>query len=201
VLYTDRVTKGEETRAAILDEAIDIASTKGLGGLTIGTLAAATGMSKSGLYAHFKSKEQLQQQTLDRASERFVDVVVRPSLSAARGEKRVRALLENWLRWADDALSGGCLFIGAAAELDDQPGALRDHLVRIEQDWLDLIAHVAATAVAEGYFAAGTDVEQFAYDVHGVTLAYHHSSRLMHDPRAAERAERALESLIESVRA
>lgn len=195
------MSKGDETRAAILDEAIDIASTKGFGGLTIGMLAEATDMSKSGLFAHFNSKEQLQLQTLERARERFVDVVVRPSLSAPRGEKRVRALLENWLRWADDALSGGCLFIGAAAELDDQPGALRDSLVRNEQDWLDVIANVAATAVAEGDFRADTDVEQFAHDVHGVTLAYHHSSRLMRDPRAVERTERAIESLIESVRA
>lgn len=195
------MSKGDETRAAILDEAIDIASTKGFGGLTIGMLAEATDMSKSGLFAHFNSKEQLQLQTLERARERFVDVVVRPALSAPRGEKRVRALLENWLSWADDALSGGCLFIGAAAELDDQPGALRDSLVRNEQDWLDVIANVAATAVAEGDFAADTDVEQFAYDVHGVTLAYHHSSRLMRDPRAVERTERAIESLLESVRA
>jgi AcrR family transcriptional regulator len=195
------VSKGDETRAAILDVAIDIASTRGFAGLTIGTLADATDMSKSGLFAHFKSKEQLELKTLERARERFVDVVVRPSLSAPRGEKRVRALLENWLRWADDALSGGCLFIGAAAELDDQPGALRDLLVRNEQDWLDVIANVAATAVAEGDFAADTDVEQFAYDVHGVTLAYHHHSRLMRDPRAVERTERAFESLLESVRA
>ena len=194
------MTKGDETRAAILDVAINIASTKGFAGLTIGTLAESTDMSKSGLFAHFKSKEQLELQTLERARERFVDVVVRPSLSASRGEKRVRALLENWLRWADDALSGGCLFIGAAAELDDQPGALRDLLVRNEQDWLDVIANVAATAVAEGDFGADTDVEQFAYDVHGVTLAYHHHSRLMRDPRAAERAESAFESLLESVR-
>jgi len=195
------MTKGDETRAAILDVAINIASTKGFAGLTIGTLAESTDMSKSGLFAHFKSKEQLELQTLERARERFVDVVVRPSLSASRGEKRVRALLENWLRWADDALSGGCLFIGAAAELDDQPGALRDLLVRNEQDWLDVIANVAATAVAEGDFGADTDVEQFAYDVHGVTLAYHHHSRLMRDPRAAERAESAFESLLASVRA
>jgi AcrR family transcriptional regulator len=195
------MSKGDETRAAILDVAINIASTKGFAGLTIGTLAESTDMSKSGLFAHFKSKEQLELQTLERARERFVDVVVRPSLSAARGEKRVRALLENWLRWADDALSGGCLFIGAAAELDDQPGALRDLLVRNEQDWLDVIANVAATAVAEGDFDADTDVEQFAYDVHGVTLAYHHHSRLMRDPRAAERAESAFESLLASIRA
>jgi AcrR family transcriptional regulator len=193
--------KGDETRAAILDEAIDIASTIGFGALSIGMLAESTEMSKSGLFAHFKSKEQLQLQTLDRARQRFVDVVIRPALSAPRGEKRVRELLDLWLAWADDTLSGGCLFVAAACELDDQPGPLRDSLVRNEQDWLDIIANVAATAVAEGEFAADTDVGQFAFDVHGVTLAYHHASRLMHDPRAAERTRRAFESLFGSVRA
>jgi AcrR family transcriptional regulator len=193
--------KGDETRGVILDEAIDIASKIGSGGLTIGMLAASTDMSKSGLFAHFKSKEQLQLQTLDRARERFVDVVVRPALSAPRGEKRVRALLEQWLRWADDTLSGGCLFVAAAAELDDQPGPLRDSLVRNERDWLDAIATVAGTAVAEGEFRADTDVAQFAFQVHGVMLAHHHASRLMRDPRASERTECALESLLASVRA
>jgi len=193
--------KGDETRAVILDEAIDIASKIGFGALSIGMLAESTEMSKSGLFAHFKSKEQLQLQTLDRARERFVDVVVRPALSAPRGERRVRELLDRWLAWADDTLSGGCLFVAACAELDDQPGPLRDSLVRNEQDWLDLIANIAATAVAEGEFAADTDVDQFAFEIHGVTLAHHHASRLMHDPRAAERTKRALDSLLGSARA
>lgn len=195
------MTKGDETRSAILDEAIDIASKIGFSALSIGMLAESTEMSKSGLFAHFKSKEELQLQTLQRARERFVDVVVRPSLSAPRGERRVRELLGRWLAWADDTLSGGCLFVAASAELDDQPGRLREALVRDEQDWLDVIANVAATAVAEGDFTPETDVQQFAFDVHGVTLAHHHASRLMCDPRAVERTERSLQRLIDSVRA
>ncbi|HET7691069.1 MAG TPA: TetR/AcrR family transcriptional regulator [Nocardioidaceae bacterium] len=193
--------KGEATRAAILDDAIDIASKVGFGALTIGMLAEQAEMSKSGLFAHFKSKEQLQLQTLDRARERFVDVAIRPALSAPRGEARVRALFDHWLRWASDTLSGGCVFVGAAAELDDQPGPLRDALVRNEQDWLDVIAQVAQTAVSEGEFAPDTDVVQFAFDVHGITLAFHHASRLMRDPRATERTRRAFENLLASVRA
>jgi AcrR family transcriptional regulator len=195
------MSKGQATKASILDEALHVASRVGFEALSIGQLAERTEMSKSGLFAHFRSKEQLQLQTLDRARERFVDVVVRPALSAPRGEKRVRALLEQWLRWADDTLSGGCLFVAAAVELDDQPGPLRDSLVRNEQDWLDAIATVAGTAVAEGEFRADTDVAQFAFQVHGVMLAHHHASRLMRDPRASERTERALESLLASVRA
>ncbi len=195
------MTKGDETRSTILDEAIDIASKIGFSALSIGMLAESTEMSKSGLFAHFKSKEELQLQTLQRARERFVDVVVRPSLSAPRGERRVRELLGRWLAWADDTLSGGCLFVAASAELDDQPGRLREALVRDEQDWLDVIANVAATAVAEGDFTPETDVQQFAFDVHGVTLAHHHASRLMCDPRAVERTERSLQRLIDSVRA
>ena len=193
--------KGEATRTAILDDAIDIASKVGFGALTIGMLAEQAEMSKSGLFAHFKSKEQLQLQTLDRARERFVDVAIRPALTAPRGEARVRALFEHWLHWASGTLSGGCVFVGAAAELDDQPGPLRDALVRNEQDWLDLIAQVAQTAVAEGEFRPDTDVVQFAFDVHGITLAFHHASRLMRDPRAAERTRRAFENLLASVRA
>lgn len=193
--------KGDETRAAVLDNAIDIASKIGFGALTIGMLAECCELSKSGLFAHFKSKEQLQLQTLERARERFVDVVVRPALSAPRGEQRVRKLLDLWLHWANDILSGGCLFVAASFELDDQPGPLRDLLVRNERDWLDLIATVARTAVAEGDFAATTDVEQFAFDVHGITLAYHHASRLMHDPGAVDRTRRAFDNLLASVRA
>ena len=193
--------KGEQTRTAILDDAVDIASKIGFGALTIGMLAEQADMSKSGLFAHFKSKEQLQLQTLEHGRQRFVDVTIRPALSAPRGETRVRALFDHWLHWAADTLSGGCVFVGAAAEYDDQPGPLRDALVRNEQDWLDLIANVAATAVAEGEFAADTDVQQFAFELHGITLAYHHSSRLMQDPSAADRTRRAFETLLASVRA
>lgn len=193
--------KGEATRTAILDDAIDIASKVGFGALTIGMLAEQSEMSKSGLFAHFKSKEQLQLQTLERARERFVDVAIRPALTAPRGETRVRALFEHWLRWATDTLSGGCLFVGASAELDDQPGPLRDALVRNEQDWLDIIAQVAQTAVSEGEFKPDTDVVQVAFDLHGITLAFHHASRLMHDPRATERTRRAFENLLAAVRA
>jgi len=192
--------KGELTRTAILDQAVQVASRVGFAGLSIGRLADTVEMSKSGLFAHFQSKEQLQLQVLDRARRSFVDVVVRPALTAQRGEVRVRALLEGWLAWSGGFLDGGCIFVAAAAELDDQPGELRDALVRSERDWLELLATVAGTAIGEGEFRPDLDTEQFAYEVHGVMLAHHHASRLLHDVRAGERSRRAFDSLVRAAR-
>lgn len=188
--------KGELTRRAILDEAIHVASRDGLRGLTIGQLAAHTDMSKSGLFAHFRSKESLQLQVLEHGRERFIDSVVRPALAAPRGLTRVRTLFEQWLTWAGDELNGGCLFVATAVELDDRPGPVRDALVRSERDWLEAIATVAATAVAEGEFRDDLDTAQFAFELHGVMLTHHHSSRLLRDERTPERTRRAFESLI-----
>lgn len=192
--------KGELTKAAILDEAVQIASRVGFGGLSIGQLADRVEMSKSGLFAHFRSKEQLQLQAMERARQRFVDVVIRPALAAPRGIARVRAVFDGWLEWTHQALQGGCIFVAAAAELDDQPGALRDALVRNERDWLEFIATVAGTAVAEGDLRDDLDLEQFAFEVHGVMLAHHHASRLLHDERAETRTRQAFESLLAGAR-
>lgn len=192
--------KGEDTRTAILDEAVQVASRVGFDGLSIGGLAEQTEMSKSGLFAHFRSKEQLQLQTLERARNRFVDVVVRPALASERGVVRVRALFDGWLRWAAEALEGGCIFVAAAAELDDRPGPLRDALVRNERDWLEMIATVAGSAVAEGDFRPDLDLDQFAFEVHGVMLAHHHASRLLRDATAEARTRLAFESLVAAAR-
>jgi AcrR family transcriptional regulator len=181
--------KGDDTHLAILDEAVRVASKVGLSGLSIGKLATELEMSKSGLFAHFQSKETLQVQVLGRASHRFVQGVVRPALAAPRGLPRLTALFENWLAWAKTAeLPGGCLFVAAAVELDDRPGPVRDRLVALQRDWLDLIANVVRTAVAERHFSGDVDPEQFAHDLYATMLGYHHAARLMHDPKADERA-------------
>lgn len=195
------LTKGEETRAAILDQALASASRLGLEGLTIGNLAEAVGMSKSGLFAHFRSKEDLQLQVLETAVRRFVEMVVAPALKAPRGEPRVRALFERWMDWEKaDFQPGGCIFVATANELDDRPGPLRDRLVAYQRDWLQAIATAARISVEEGHFGAGVDVQQFAYDLYAVILAYHHFSRLMDDPAAEARARRSFESLLSTVR-
>jgi AcrR family transcriptional regulator len=195
------VGKGDERRQLILERAAQTASRLGLEGLTIGQLASDLGLSKSGLFAHFQSKEALQVQTLRHAAELFVDRVVRPALKAPRGERRLRALFERWLAWAEaDVLKGGCLFVAAATELDDQEGPVRDELVRQQRDWLELIANVARTGIAEGDFRPGLDGEQLAYELYGVMLAYHHARRLLRDPRAPRRARDAFDALVEAAR-
>jgi AcrR family transcriptional regulator len=194
------MSKGNQTRQAVLDEAAQMASRVGLGGLTIGSLAATTQLSKSGLFAHFQSKEALQLRLLDHARARFVDLVVRPALAAPRGEPRVRELFRRWLAWDADALPGGCLFIAASAELADQPGPVRDRLAQDQRDWMDTMAQVFRAGVAEGHFHPDADPEQFAYDLHGVMLAFHHASRLLGDPDAAARASRAFEALLLAAR-
>lgn len=194
--------KGEQTRQAILGRSAQLASRNGLAGLTIGSLADELSLSKSGLFAHFQSKEALQVQTLEFAARLFVDHVVRPALQAPRGEPRVRALFEGWLEWARaDVLEGGCLFVAAATELDDQEGPVRDHVVRQQTQWLDLVANVVRTGVSEGHFRAGLDPLQFAHDLYGVMLAFHHARRLLRDPRAEARARRGFEALVVAARA
>jgi AcrR family transcriptional regulator len=195
------VSKGQETRQAILGHALRLASQVGMEGLTIGRLADELGMSKSGLFAHFRSKDALQVEVLRTARERFVDGVVRPALAAPRGEPRVRALFERWLAWEHSPpLPGGCPFVAACFELDDRPGPARDFLVQTERDWLETLANVARTAVQEGHFRADLDAEQFAHDVLGITLAYVHAARLMGDPRARARADAAFEALLGAAR-
>ncbi len=177
-----------------------MASQVGLGGLTIGSLAAKTQLSKSGLFAHFKSKECLQEQVLAHTAERFVDQVVRPALAAPRGEPRVRELFERWLSWARDSLPGGCLFFQAAVELDDQPGSARARLVPHYRDWLDTIAQVFRTGITEGHFQRDADAEQFAQDLHGILLAYSVTSRLLEDAAAEDRVRRAFAALLAAAR-
>jgi AcrR family transcriptional regulator len=194
--------KGEATRAAILAHATRLASRLGLGGLSIGRLASDLKLSKSGLFAHFRSKEALQIQVLETAAAQFVETVVKPALAASRGEPRLRALFARWLSWAkSQKMPGGCLFVAAAAELDDRPGKLHDQLVARQKDFLDLIANVVRSGVADRRFRPEADPEQFAHDLYGVMLGYHHASRLMKDPRAEERAETAFESLLTAARA
>jgi AcrR family transcriptional regulator len=195
-----RLRKGELTRQTILERAAALASRVGLDGLTIGRLADELGLSKSGLFAHFRSKEALQEQALEFAAARFVEAVVRPAVGAPRGEPRVRALFERWLQWARTSTARfGCVFVAASTELDDQPGPLRDRLVRLQREWSGFMAGAYRQAVAEGHFKGG-DALQFAHDLHGIMLAYHHAARLLRDARAAERARSAFEALIAAAR-
>jgi AcrR family transcriptional regulator len=195
-------SKGEQTREAILAHALGLATRIGFEGLTIGRLADDLGMSKSGLFAHFRSKEGLQLEILRMAGARMVEAVVKPAFAAPRGEPRVRALFERWLDWEQSpSLPGGCPFMSASFELDDRPGPVRDFVVQNLRDWMDTLAGAARIAVQEGHFRADLDCEQFAYDCQGIGLAFVHASRLMRDPKAHDRAAAAFETLVRAARA
>jgi len=190
--------KGDETRMAVLDQAVGLSRRVGLSGLTIGSLAEQTQLSKSGLFAHFRSKEALQLSVLEHARIGFETAVVRPAVRAPRGEARVRELFDLWLTW--DSMPGGCPFVAAATEFDDQPGVVRDRLVRDQRDLFDMITTVFRTGIAEGQFRPDADPDQFAQDFYGVVLARHHMTRLLGDERAEGRARRAFEALLADAR-
>lgn len=194
------MTKGEQTRETALREALAQSSHVGLQGITIGGLADSLSMSKSGLFAHFRSKEQLQIDVLDLAGDLFIARVFTPALEAPRGEPRLRAILEHWLGWdgyADYALPGGCIFVTAAREFDDEPdGPVRDRIVRQQQEWLETLARVVRGGVTEEQFREDTDPEQVAHDLNALMLGYHFAARLMRDERAADRARASFERLL-----
>jgi len=191
------VRKGELARQTILHRAVQLGSKVGLSGLTIGRLAEDLGRSKSGVFANFQSKEALQAETLRFAADSFRDAVIRPALKKPRGEERVRALFSMWLDWPKyDPLQGGCFFVAAASELDDRPGPLRSLLVELQSGWLELLARTVRFAVEKGDFHPGVDAEQFAHDMYGVMLAFHHASRLLGDQKAEARARKSFEALL-----
>jgi AcrR family transcriptional regulator len=195
-------SKGEQTREAILTHALGLATRIGFEGLTIGRLAEDLHMSKSGLFAHFRSKEALQLEILRMAGARMIETVVKPALTVPRGEPRVRALFERWLAWEQSpSLPGGCPFMAASFELDDRPGPVRDFVVQNLRDWMDTLAGAARIAVQEGHFRADLDCAQFAHECQGIGLAFVHASRLMRDPKARARAQQAFESLLNTCRA
>jgi AcrR family transcriptional regulator len=192
------MSKGEVTRQTIVGRAIELAALVGLEGLSIGKLAEDLSLSKSGLFAHFRSKQNLQIQVIEAATDEFIQFVIVPAIRQPRGEPRVRAFFERWLAWGERP--GGCLFVSAAAELDDQPGPTRDALCKAQRDWLDALAHGAKIAVEEGHFNKKLDTEQFAFELYSLMLGCHHFSRFMHDPKALKRTRKAFETLIDNAR-
>lgn len=195
------MTKGDDTKSAILDAGMDVAATEGLEALSIGRLADRVGLSKSGLFAHFRSKEALQLQVLEHTRQHFVTHVLMPALGEARGLPRIQALLERWLAWgASSERSGGCVFLQAAAEYDDRPGAVRDRLVQIQKDWSDTLVRAAELAVEEGHFRSDLDPRQFAFELYALLMSHHFHLRLLDDPDTASRTRTGFERLIQSCR-
>jgi AcrR family transcriptional regulator len=190
-------TKGEQTRTAILDEALRIASKLGLEGLTIGSLADATGMSKSGLFAHFGSREDLQLAVLEHAAQLYGEKVFIPVLKIERGLPRLRALFERWLDWTiESGLPGGCIMISAAIEYDDRPGPIRDAAIANQHRGNAITQKAVRLAIEEGHLGPDTDPEQISFEMLGIVLASHNHRRLLGDKEARKRALTAFEQLI-----
>lgn len=193
------VTKGVDTRMTILETGLDLASRLGLEAVTIGTLAKATGMSKSGLFAHFQSKENLQVELLRHAGAMFAKDVVVPALRVASGEPRIRALVANWIRYAR-SLAGGCIFVTASSDFKDRPGKVRDFLLSQQESWIDCLRRVARSAVEEGAFRNDIDCDQFAFELYSLLLGFHLYHTLLDSAETEKRQEAALDQLLKSYR-
>jgi AcrR family transcriptional regulator len=195
--YLIAMSKGEQTRAAILEAALAQASESGFESLTIGALAERARMSKSGLFAHFGSREDLQVAAIEAAAARFTETVFVPALKAKRGLPRIRSLFEHWLDWTTrSGLTHGCPMHAAAVEFDDRPGPVRDavveHFARLERE----LGRAVGLAIDQGHLRADLDVEQFAFEMMGVIFAYHHGARLFDAKRAEVRARAAFDRLL-----
>ena len=161
--------KREQTRQLILDKALELASAGSLNGLTIGTLAASTGMSKSGLFGHFQSKENLQLAVLEHATARFIEIVVAPSREVADPVERLVQLAGHWLGWYE-SFAGNCIYISAITEFDDQPGPLRDYVAVQQSRLIGYLARICDEAVAVGRFQPDLKGEQFAFEMYSLYI-------------------------------
>jgi AcrR family transcriptional regulator len=188
--------KGQQTRAAILDAAVALASQIGLEGLSIGALAEVTQMSKSGVFAHFGSREELQISVIREYHARFEEEVFFPALREARGLPRLRALLERWLKRVSVELDSGCIYISGAVEFDDRPGPVRDALAAMVRAWHTALERAIRLSIAEGHLRADTDAAQMLFELHGLVLALHHDARFLKSPDAMQRARKAVEGVI-----
>ena len=201
------MSKGASTRSAVLGHALSLASEVGLEGVTIGTLAERANMSKSGLFAHFESREALQIAVLDEATGRFVEQVVAPALRRVAdemfaGEPRLRALLDNWLRWANaDFMPGGCVFVASIADLDDRPGPVRDRLAASQRDWLETLATAIRIAIEEKHFRTDVEPAQLAQELLALAYGTQLMTRLLRDPKTEARLRVAIDRVLSSIRA
>lgn len=196
---TARASKGERTRAAILEEAARLATVEGLEGLSIGGLARATGMSKSGLYAHFGSKRDLQLATVDAARDTFVVEVLRPALAAPRGIRRLVAACERFVSHVERGVfPGGCFFSAAAVDVGPRPGPLRDAIAAQQRDWIAVLDRLAREASDLGELAPGTDPAQLAFELHALLVAANTAFVLHGDDHGLARARAAISARLDA---
>ncbi|KAF1699057.1 TetR/AcrR family transcriptional regulator [Pseudoxanthomonas suwonensis] len=189
--------KGAHTRDMLLGCACQLAARVGLEGVSIGDLASAAGMSKSGVFAHFGSREDLVRETLEWAAAGFNEAVLVPALRKPRGMPRLEAIIAGWLEWILDHPEG-CVFLGAISEYDGRPGPMRDFVTRMMERWREVVETAVRKALEEGHLRAGTDPAQLAFELHGVMYGLHHVR--LHVPDAPRLARQAVRDLFDRYR-
>ncbi len=190
--------KGELTRAAILDVALELASREGLEGLTIGLLADKMNMSKSGVFAHFGSREDLQMEVLKLYHHRFEQEVFFPSMQEPRGILRLESMFARWIKRVSVEIASGCIYISGAVEYDDRPGPIREELVSMVRAWQGALLRCVTQSIACGDLKAGTDAGQMVYEMYGLILALHHDARFLRRPGSVERTQLGFKRLIDT---
>lgn len=190
------MSKGNETKQMILETGLEMVSQVGFQAVSIGALAKAVNMSKSGLFAHFQSKENLQNDILQYAGDQFAQSVVLPALRVEAGTARIKALAENWIDWTSQ-LTGGCIFVQASNELKDRPGIVRDYHLKQQHSWLEVLRRIAESAVRVGDFDKDTDCDQFAFEFYSLLLGFNLFHTLLKNEDIRESQRIAVESLIQ----
>ena len=189
--------KGQQTRAAILDAALGLASHKGLEGLSIGALADVTHMSKSGVFAHFGSREELQIAVVTEYHAKFEEEVFYPAIRRPRGLPRLHALYERWVRRVSVEVDSGCIYISGAVEFDDRPGPVRDALVAMVKAWHGALFKAIVQAQELGHLRAEAEADQILFELHGLILSLHHDARFMRQTGAIERAGKGFTRVVQ----
>ncbi len=188
--------KGQQTKAAIVDAALALASQVGLEGLSIGAIAELMQMSKSGVFAHFGSREELQISVVNEYHQRFERDVFLPALAQPRGLPRLRALFDHWMRQTSLEIDSGCIYISGAIEFDDRPGAVRDALVSTVNTWQAAIHKSVELAIEQGHLRRDADPGQLAFEIHGLILALHYEARFLRNPHGLQRARQGFDNIV-----
>ena len=188
--------KGQQTKQAIIDAALGLATQIGLEGLSIGALAEVMGMSKSGVFAHFGSREELQISVVREYHVHFEQEVFYPALQQPRGLPRLRTLFANWMKRTSAEIDSGCLYISGAVEFDDRPGPVRDALAESVLTWHAALQRALVMSKECGQLRADADEKQVAFEIHGLILAWHYEARFLKTPRSIDRANRGFENIL-----
>ena len=189
--------KGQQTKAAIVEAALGLATQIGLEGLSIGALAEVTQMSKSGVFAHFGSREELQISVIREYHQRFEQEVFYPAMHEPRGLPRLRSMFAHWMQRTSVEIDSGCIYISGAVEFDDRPGPVRDALASSVQTWHAAMRRAITQAKEEGHLDTAVDEDQMLFEVHGLILALHYEARFLKNPGSITRADTGFEHILQ----